>query len=202
MDYITDEYNISNYKKYLIHALYNPKTEFSQFFGEYKNTKFKFNINNINLWLENRESFLNNLLLLIHFTSGAPLRGSELPLIIIKNTINNDRSIYFDEISKLLLFNTLYSKLTAAARKEKYNLRYLAPDISELLIYYLIYLYPFYLFLKIETTKLIPNKLKENQHILFNSEYLFEFNNKIITSEKFSDLLRVERYIYLLTRLI
>lgn len=185
-DFESKNYNYSYLKSYLITALHTPGTELNSFLIESNGRIPKFNRANLESYLNSRKKLLDNILLLIYFCNGSPLRGTEIPLILIKNKSNNIRSIFFDEANKIISINLLYSKLTAANKNESYNLRFLAPDISKILIYYLIIIYPFYLYLKIESA----NINEDNTSILKNTDYLFEYNGKIITSDKFSNLLK------------
>jgi hypothetical protein len=53
---------------------------------------------NVNEYLLNRKKFLKYLLLLVHMTSGASVRGTEILTIKYRNTLNNKmRNVFFDE---------------------------------------------------------------------------------------------------------
>jgi hypothetical protein len=170
---------------------------------------YRFNTLKLTKYFKIRERFIEKLIFLVYFLSGPPIRGTELAEIRLKNTSLRTRNIYFDINSKLLLFNLDYNKMSYSGKNTSRNIRFLPREISEILIDYLVLFYPFYLFLRINTIRsfetsyfsailaLSPDRLngRDEQytyitdHILYNSEYLFEIKNNRPSSYKISKLL-------------
>ncbi len=81
-------------------------------------------------------------MVLIHLTSGLPARGTELLTIRTRNTAKGGLRGLFIENSLISLVTQYYKNYTTTA-KLKIIHRYIASDISQLLIYYLWLVEPF-----------------------------------------------------------
>jgi hypothetical protein len=82
------------------------------------------------------DAFLERLLLLVHITSGQPALGTELLSIQHCNTIHGLRRSIFIE-NGLISFVTFYHKGYSVSGSVNIIHRYLPPEISELVVYYL-----------------------------------------------------------------
>lgn len=88
------------------------------------------------------EAFLELLLLLVHITSGQPARGTELLSVQHCNTVYGLRRSIFIE-NGLVTFVTFYHKGYSVSGSVNLIHRYLPPEISELVVYYLWLVLPF-----------------------------------------------------------
>ena len=89
------------------------------------------------------DQFLERLLLLIHMTGGQPPRGTELIGLQHSNTAQGQhRGIFIEE--GLVSTVTSYHKGYNITRSTKIIHRYLLKEVSELLVYYLWFILPFW----------------------------------------------------------
>jgi hypothetical protein len=87
-------------------------------------------------------AFLRRMLLLIHMTGGQPARGTELLVLRWRNSDTCDvRNITIE--NGLVCFVTSYHKNYSTTNSTKIIHRYLPPEVSELLVYYLWLVVPF-----------------------------------------------------------
>ena len=88
-------------------------------------------------------SFLERLLLLVHLTAGQPARGTEILSLRHCNTVNgNHRSIFIED--GLVSTVTAYHKGYNIVGSTKIIHRYLPKEVSELVVYYLWFILPFW----------------------------------------------------------
>lgn len=88
------------------------------------------------------DAFLEQLLLLIHVTSGQPARGTEVLSLRYKNSLHGqNRNIFVED--GLVSTVTSYHKGYAVTGSTKIIHRYLPREVGELLIYYLWLILPF-----------------------------------------------------------
>jgi hypothetical protein len=93
-------------------------------------------------YLQLREEFLRQLLLLVHVTGGQSARGTELLTLQWRNTANGIRRNIFIE-DGLVSFVTAYHKGYSVTGSTKIIHRYTPPEVSELMVYYLCFVQPF-----------------------------------------------------------
>ena len=82
--------NLAGFKLLLQNKLYT-KNDFAnklRILNESTNT-IKIKNSGVKTWFNYRKEFISNLLLLIHLTSGSPLRETEIPTIKFRNTIES-----------------------------------------------------------------------------------------------------------------
>jgi hypothetical protein len=89
------------------------------------------------------DEFLERLLLLAHMTSGQPPRGTELTSLQYYNAAHSRRRNIFIE-NGLVTFVTFCYKGYSITNSIKMIHRYLTQEPSELLVYYLWLVLPFY----------------------------------------------------------
>ncbi|KAF1980665.1 hypothetical protein K402DRAFT_315441, partial [Aulographum hederae CBS 113979] len=70
----------------------------------------------------------------INLYSGGPLRGTELNLILYKNTSIKDRSMLYNRDAQMFFVTTDYNKTKNITRKERFSYRYLTPMLSRIII--------------------------------------------------------------------
>jgi hypothetical protein len=96
----------------------------------------------VQTYFTKRDQFLEQLLLLVHITSGQPARGTELLSLQHSNTAQgHHRSIFIEE--GLISTVTSYHKGYNITGSTKIIHRYLPKEVSELLVYYLWLVLPF-----------------------------------------------------------
>lgn len=97
----------------------------------------------VKLYVSKVEAFLERLLLLIHLTSGQPARGTELVSLRHVNTAQgHHRNIFIED--GVVGTVTTYHKGYNVTGSTKIIHRYLPREVSELLIYYLWLILPFW----------------------------------------------------------
>jgi hypothetical protein len=97
----------------------------------------------VDSYLRQVDQFLERLLLLIHLTAGQPGRATELLGLRHKNTVHGrHRSIYLEH--GLVSTVTAYHKGYSVSNSTKIIHRYLPKPVSELVVYYLWLVLPFW----------------------------------------------------------
>lgn len=133
--------DMSNTTPYTCFKDYNPRSDFysnfllgkvlatpslrRRFFAT-KNNKLVVRRQQVKLYSKEVKEFLKRCLLLVYFTSGMPLRGTELCAFRYLNTLKGKRELVLDRASALFMLN-IDSKIkgTNDARKGE-NIRYLS----------------------------------------------------------------------------
>ena len=87
--------------------------------------------------------FLKTLALAIHLTSGSPVRGSEILMVIYKNSSMFMRDIYIDNNTKLVRILTRYGKIRATTNQKCPTVRFVNQRLNRLIIHYLVIALPF-----------------------------------------------------------
>jgi hypothetical protein len=87
--------------------------------------------------------FLERLLLVVHLTAGQPARGTEILSLRYRNTVHgHHRSIFIED--GLVSTVTAYHKGYNIVGSTKIIHRYLPKEVSELVVYYLWFILPFW----------------------------------------------------------
>lgn len=123
------------------------------------------------------KKFLHHLLVLVHMTSGAPARGTEIIPILASNAIINHQNLFLDPKSKLFLIRLRYSKTLAVTGKERNAVRALLRALSHILLVYLVVVEPFIHYLHQAL------KLRNRRSLLFSIQ------GDLPTSRQLSDTL-------------
>ncbi|BDD60247.1 hypothetical protein MAP00_005390 [Monascus purpureus] len=89
------------------------------------------------------KKFLLHLLVLVHMTSGAPARGTEIIPLLASNSMINRRNLFLDPKSKLFLIRLRYSKVLATTGMERNAVRAIPRAPSHILLVYLVVVEPF-----------------------------------------------------------
>ena len=175
--------SFSIYQNRILELVYTRGSSFNSFFyldNPLNPSELRFNLSKVNLYLKIRGIFIEYLALLTYLLSGSPIRGKETLIIRVLNTLY-PRNIYLDIPSKLILINLAYDKVGDNLRLAKENIRFLPPPLSRLYLYYITLILPFYSYLKLNYLSLTKE-----------SPYIFETNNKILSTSILSNLLRKE----------
>lgn len=102
----------------------------------------KWSQKNFQHYLANVDLFLEQLLLLIHLTSGQPARGTEILSLRPANTLHgHHRSVFVD--GGMVNTVTTYHKGYSTTGNTKIIHRFLPKEVGELLVYYLWLVQPF-----------------------------------------------------------
>ena len=131
------------YNTFLIHRLIDPTTALGKSFGRRGASGIELEPIKTQEWLRTRMEFLKTLALAIHLTSGSPVRGSEILMVIYKNSSMFMRDIYIDNNTKLVRMLTRYGKMRATTGQECPTVRFVNRRLSRLIIHYLVIALPF-----------------------------------------------------------
>lgn len=113
-------------------------------------TKPKWNATAVKAYLNKIDTFLERLLMVIHFTSGQPARGSELLTLCHSNgSLGQHRNIFIEQ--GMIATVTSYHKGYSTTGSTKIIHRYLPTVVGEVLIYYLWLILPFWQQLRLLT---------------------------------------------------
>ena len=108
-----------------------------------KDSKVLWKVTAAKKYISKIESFLERLLLLVHITAGQPARGTEILSLRHCNTVNgHHRSIFIK--GGLVSTVTAYHKGYNIIGSTKIIHRYLPREVSELVVYYLWFILPFW----------------------------------------------------------
>lgn len=103
--------------------------------------KIQWNMNSVRKWLTASDEFLMRLLVLIHLSSGLPMRGNEYASLLMKNgAVKSLRSIYF--LKGTLAIIQRYTKTQSSTQKDSFIPRFLPHGVATLLLYFICYLVP------------------------------------------------------------
>ena len=94
-------------------------------------------------YLTKVDSFLTDLLVLLHLTSGAPARGTEIALVLRAPSVVANRNLVFDPQRGLFLIRLTYSKTFSTTNIEQNAVRVVPESLSYLLLVYLVIVFPF-----------------------------------------------------------
>jgi hypothetical protein len=101
----------------------------------------------INNWLRVRQQFIQILGLLVHFSGGAPIRGSEILTVTFKNALTVQRGVFIEQDLKVMLLKTRYGKPSSITGQNNPTIRVLSKRISQMLMHYLVIALPLYQYL-------------------------------------------------------
>jgi hypothetical protein len=135
-------------------------------------------------YLEMKRRFLRLLMLLMYLTGGQPARGPELGSVKFRNSILSMRNLFF--IGGKLFYTTEYTKSRAANNHSYFVVRYLPPEVAQLVLLYITYIRPFSNFLY---NQIAFTKNSTDGDYLFCSE---ESPDKCWEGEVLSDVLQRE----------
>ena len=185
---ITKNQNLESMSDFLILKYLKKDSKFSKYFHAY-NVVQK---NKIETYLNSRIEFLKFFAIFVYLTTGSPLRGEELVTLKYKNTINASlRELFYDTHKRMFMINLKYSKNQNRTRVQSKNIRFISSQASELLLIYLIFVLPFYQYIRI---KILDRKT-------INSCHLFEIDDTNITASTISNFLNLQSNTFMNTSL-
>ena len=186
--FLNNNSNLKKFDNFLLKRLFTAGDLLLKNLGKNINNKFEFNKKKVDEYLNYRLQFLKYILILLHIFSGAPVRGTELITLKIKNeTFQLNRNIYIDEKTHLLYLIIYYHKGLSSSNSYVRNIKFIPQEITRLLLIYLIFIYPFYQYI-------VVKNYPENTNTL---NYLFENKNELFTSNILSRVLQENSILYL-----
>src|SRR6185437_10497387 len=101
-------------------------------------------------FLQARRVFIKLFLAAAHIASGSPLRGTEWEHTTFRNirgTDSNIRDIIWDRHQGQVRITTYWYKSRNITQQSRGNIRFLPPNLSYILVYYILYTIPVYSYL-------------------------------------------------------
>lgn len=137
------QYDTSGAGRWLMDRVIRHEWLSDEFLSLTKSDQIKWRRKRVERYFQDVDLFLERLLLLVHITSGQPARGTELLTLRHMNTSNgHHRSIFIE--NGLVGTVTSYHKGYNITGTLKIIHRYLPKEVSELLVYYLWLVLPFW----------------------------------------------------------
>ena len=134
------------YKDFLLQQILQTRELASEWFSV-QDGKLILNQRIASEYLALTDQFLRPLMLFIHMASGAPARGSEITLILARNSMKNQRNLFLDPRSQLFLIRLKYSKTFNKSNIERDALRVIPQSLSFMILIYLVFIEPFTFYL-------------------------------------------------------
>ena len=122
---------LDSYDLFLIKRFTNPDTELGQQFSERIDERRTLRPLRVNNWLRVRTRFIRNFALLVHFSGGAPIRGSEILTILFQNSPTLLRGVFIDKGLKKVIIKSRYTKTGSATGRDTPTTRVLSTRISK-----------------------------------------------------------------------
>ena len=170
--------DIKLYNNYLISKLFSIPSLRRKFFT-LSNNKLVLNKRQVKLYLKDIKEFLKLCLLLIYFTSGLPLRGTELCTFQYLNSNKNKRELYLDKSCYLFILNILANK-GCKDKEQGSNIRYLPYTVSKIFLAYIVLVVPLVKMFNLELNT------SSSTSIISLSPYFFYSNFFILSSKDLS----------------
>ena len=134
---IIDTPQLERFKSWFLQELVKENSEYNRFFvKDVRDSRIQFKSSNVQRFLADLNTFTELLANAINLYSGGPLRGTELNLILYKNTSVKDRSMLYNKDAGMFFVTTDYNKTNNITRKERVSYRYLTPMLSRIIIIY------------------------------------------------------------------
>ncbi|OAF61607.1 hypothetical protein VC83_02272 [Pseudogymnoascus destructans] len=153
-----------------------------KFFKTSKENKLVLDLIMVRAYLRDVKEFLKLCLLIVHFTSGLPLRGTELTTLRFLNSYKDKREMFLDKASHLFILNISYYKGKEQREKETSNIRYLCKEASRVFLPYITLISSFVGFLNLASAS-SPSSYK---WLLPLSCYFFHHEKQVLTSRHLS----------------
>jgi hypothetical protein len=145
--------NIELHNTFLINRVLSIPTLKKRFFT-LKRGKLTLKRREVRLYLRDSKEFLRYCLMLVHFTSGLPLRGTELTTFRFLNSFKDKRECILDKASALFIMNISTRNKGVKDPVQGSNIRYLPKSVSMIFLKYIVLVVPFLEFLLISSPSL------------------------------------------------
>ena len=169
------------YNKYLISKLLDLPRLRRRFFT-LADSKLVLSRRQAKLYLQQVQEFLKSCLLLVYFTGGLPLRGTELCTFQYLNSNKGRRELYLDRSTGLFIVNILANKARRDLEQGA-NICYLPRQVSEIFLAYIVLVAPLAKMLDLElasssswTTSLSPYFFCSSSCILTSRDLSYKVN--------------------------
>lgn len=139
--------NLQEWKRYLLERVLDCSDLQRQFFQDRPRKSqlpkdYRWDIVRVQSYIKDERQFLTRLGLLVYIFGGQPPRGTELFSIRFRNTVSGGaRNLYIDH--GLVSFVSTYHKGYSIDGSLKLIHRYLTPELSQILVQYLVLIRPF-----------------------------------------------------------
>jgi superfamily II DNA helicase RecQ len=170
--------NVSKNDVILLNIVMGNKRLLHEFFS-FKNSKLVARQNKIKEYFDDLTEFLKLCSVLVYFTSGLPLRGTELVTLRYLNSFKDCRELFLDKSSNLFVLKISYWKGLQNTEKLASSIRFLPKSVSQIILVYIVIATPFIKKLNILRKKSTDNNLRL-------SPYLFYNHKRLITSQDIS----------------
>jgi superfamily II DNA helicase RecQ len=170
--------NIEYYNDFLISRVFKTPSLRSRFFT-LRDGKLEVKRQALKLYIKGVKEFLRFCLLLIHFTSGLPLRGSELCTFKFLNSFKDKRELILDKASTLFIINISTTNKGLREANKRCNIRYLSKSVSTIFLYYIVLVVPF-------LEKLIITTSPSSSSNISLSPFFFIINKELLTPKDLS----------------
>jgi superfamily II DNA/RNA helicase len=132
---IVDTPQLERFKSWFLKELLTEGSEYNRFFvKDTQDSRIRFKRSNVQRFMADLHVFTELLANAINLYSGGPLRGTELNLILYKNTTVKDRSMMYNKDAEMFFITTNYNKTENITRKGRSSNRYIIPMLSRLII--------------------------------------------------------------------
>jgi hypothetical protein len=132
----------------------------------------------VKLYLRDSKEFLRYCLMLVHFTSGLPLRGIELYTLRFLNSFKDKRECILDKASALFIVNISARNKGVKDLVQGSNICYLPKSVSMIFLKYIALVVPFLEFLLISSPSF--------SFKVSLSPYFFIINQQVLTTKDLS----------------
>ena len=140
---IVDTPQLERFKSQFLKELLTEGSEYNRFFvKDTQNSRIRFKRSNVQRFIADLNIFTELLANAINLYSSSPLRGTELNLILYKNTRIKDRSIMYNKDTKMFFITIEYNKTKNITRKDRLSYRYIIPILSRIIIVYIVAILP------------------------------------------------------------
>jgi hypothetical protein len=169
--------NVELHNKFFINKVLSIPALKKQFFT-LKRGKLTLNRKRVRLYLKDSKEFLRYCLMLIYFTSGLPLRGTELTTLRFLNSFKDKRECILDKASALFIINISTRNKGVKDPVQGSNIRYLPKSVLTIFLKHMVLVVPFLEFLLISSPS-PPFKV-------LLSLYFFIINQQVLTTKDLS----------------
>jgi hypothetical protein len=169
--------NVKLHNTFLINKVLSVPTLKKRFFA-LKRGKLTLKRKEVKLYLRDSKEFLRYCLMLVHFTSSLPLRGTELTTLRFLNSFKDKRECILDKASALFIINIFTRNKGVKDLVQRSNIRYLPISVLTIFLKYIVLVVPFLEFLLISSPS-PPFKVSL-------SPYFFIINQQVLTTKDLS----------------
>ena len=169
--------SLGYFNAFLLKRFANTDTPLGQMFARRGFRRIRFDQTQIDHWLRIRNRWMKKLAVLVHLSSGSPVRGTEILLVLYKNGASRTRDLFIDQNTHQVRLHTYYTKTSNITGRDKPTIRLLSREISQLLVHYLVIAHPWYIYCQ-------HLRAKANEVSYTISDLLFEIDGRGMQSNQ------------------